>query len=297
MTRHFDEQTVAAFREGLLGRHKRARVAAHLAACSHCAHLDSQLAAVSVLLAAAPPPELPPTLAERLEAALAAEAGRGAFGASASAPSGPDRVRDLPAAPRRRGHARRGQGRRAGSGLVLRIATATAAVVVLAGGGYVLSQSVSFSSGSSATSAGSGSVNRGAPAASPGPASGTRRITGASKVTPLPLISSGTDYQRHTLAEQATAVLGRYRPAASKSPSPTADLQAPWSSAAAISGCVSRVTGGIEPLLVDLARYGGRPAAVIVAQTGLGRVVWVVGTGCSAHDGDVLASVVLTRPG
>jgi hypothetical protein len=92
------------------------------------------------------------------------------------------------------------------------------------------------------------------------------------------------------------AVLKRYPPFA---PSPKA---APAVSTAAfphLAACVSGLAGGRHPRLVDIARYGTRPAAVIVvpaAGTSAMRV-WVVGTGCAAQGGDVIARLSVPAPG
>ena len=61
--------------------------------------------------------------------------------------------------------------------------------------------------------------------------------------------------------------------------------------------CVPHVTGGKRPLLVDHAKYRGRPATVIVipgAAPGTLRALVVAGT-CTATTGSVL--VTTTFPG
>ena len=72
MSRHVDEQTLAAFREDLLPGRKAARITAHLATCPRCAEVDAQLAAVTTILAHTPAPPMPASLAARLDAVLAA---------------------------------------------------------------------------------------------------------------------------------------------------------------------------------------------------------------------------------
>lgn len=70
-------------------------------------------------------------------------------------------------------------------------------------------------------------------------------------------------------------------------------------SVGALEGCVSRVSAGARVLLVDLASYQSSPAAVIVT-AGAGqrpRQVWVVGSGCSASDSDVLKGATLPAGG
>jgi hypothetical protein len=58
-----------------------------------------------------------------------------------------------------------------------------------------------------------------------------------------------------------------------------------------LSGCVSRIAAGRTVQLVDIARYRGAPATVIVtaAKGSAPAQVWVVGLRCSASASDILA--------
>jgi hypothetical protein len=62
---------------------------------------------------------------------------------------------------------------------------------------------------------------------------------------------------------------------------------------------VSHVAGGQRPRLVDIARYGTRPAAVIVVPVpGTATVrVSVVGPGCSGQGGDIITQFSMPAPG
>jgi hypothetical protein len=63
--------------------------------------------------------------------------------------------------------------------------------------------------------------------------------------------------------------------------------------------CVTHVTSGKHPLLVDRARYQGHPAIVIVvrgAASGTLQVLVVAGD-CTATTSHVLASATLPSPG
>lgn len=73
MTGHPDPDVLAEFREGLLGWRRARRIRGHLAGCTRCAAVDREITEVSSLLASAPAPTMPDTLARRLEAALTAE--------------------------------------------------------------------------------------------------------------------------------------------------------------------------------------------------------------------------------
>ncbi len=61
-----------------------------------------------------------------------------------------------------------------------------------------------------------------------------------------------------------------------------------------LSGCVSKVTGGAAPSLVDRASYDGIPAYIIAVPTR----VWVVRLGCTATDTQLITAVPLAgEPG
>ena len=97
MIGHPDADTLAACREGLLGRRRSARIRAHLARCSRCASLDHELAAVTSLLASAPAPRIPDELAARLDTVLAAESAARARGESPAADGIPATAGGIPA--------------------------------------------------------------------------------------------------------------------------------------------------------------------------------------------------------
>jgi len=309
---HADAETLAAFREELLSRRKAARVSAHLAACSRCAGLDAQLTEVSALLTASTAPPMPDALTARIAAAIAAEAaaraattadhavatadGTVAVGAAGGGTGPHDRA----ARPARPSRAPSGPGR---ARLALRVAAVTAAVVVVAGGGYGVARLLSGSP-EAATSAGSGSVAAPAPQAehkAPGlPSSGLRESGGqaaAGTSSPHPLVvSSGTNYQPGRLEAQVSIVLTQHGGHAAASPGASPANQ-PAASVPPVPGCVQRVTGGKSPLLVDQAKYQGRPATVIVipgSTSGTLRALVVAGA-CTATTGRVVAKT--TFPG
>src|SRR5215472_17414003 len=124
-TSHLDTEVVAEFRAGLITGRRGRRIAAHLDGCAQCAALGDQLAELSILLAAIPAPVMPDSVAQRLDAALAAEVARRADAERAGA----DRSRDRKRATR--------PARRPTLQLVMmRVLVPAAAVVVLAAGGY-----------------------------------------------------------------------------------------------------------------------------------------------------------------
>jgi hypothetical protein len=294
---------MAAFREDLLPARKAARVAAHLASCPRCAELDAQLAAVTAILARAPAPPMPASLPARLDAALAAEVARSAEAGSAGdaapghagpGPTGPGHAGTGPTGPGHAGPGHAGPGRRAGrrprgtSPRSLRLAAAAAAVVILAGGGYTIARVVltGNSTGPASSSGAAGSASSAGHRSAAGLA--PEAVPRAGSTAVLPVIASETHYQAGQLPDQVRAVLARY---------PTTGSPGQFGHAAAaarafpgLTACLSHVTGGQRPRLVDLARYGTRPAAVIVVPvTGTSMVrVWVVGTGCSGQGSDII---------
>jgi hypothetical protein len=307
---HVNAETLAAFREGLLSRRKAARVSAHLAACSRCAGLDAQLTEVSALLTRSTAPPMPDALTARIEAAIAAEAA-----ARAATPA--DGTVAAPATgtgARARDGAARPSGQRAGRGalppagprrsiLALRVAAVTAAVAVVAGGGYGVAKLLSGSPGSGTASSGAAAPNisaKGAPQMSAGrraPATGSGAAAAGTASTAR-VVSSGTDYQPGRLKAQVSAVLTRQGTGAAEGagpgPSPGNLRASPRQPA-----CIPRVTGGKRPLLADLAKYQGRPATVIVVPAGRPGTlrVLVVAGGCTAAKSHILATTTLPAPG
>jgi hypothetical protein len=302
---HADAETLAAFRAELLSRRKAARVSAHLAACPRCAALDVQLTGVTALLTRTAAPPMPDALTARIEAALAAEAAARPAAGGAAAPAA--------ATPGGAGHdgTRGTGGRRAGragrdrSRLALRVATVTAAVAVVAGGGYGVSQLLSASpentTGAASSGAGPGvRSGRALPSMSGGsrPAAGTFGAAVAARV-----VTSGTDYQRARLAAQASAVLVEFGPDVQGSASPAPSVAAPQNQLANLfpdlQPCVAHVAAPQHPLLVDVAQYQGHPALIVVlpAINGGRPRALVIARGCTATTAQVLATATLPRSG
>jgi hypothetical protein len=316
---HVDPETLAAFREELLPRRKAERVTAHLAGCPRCAGLDAQLAGLPALLAHAPAPPMPDALTARIEAALAVEAAarstRSTEGipgteAATGASAPPAGTRDTIGAGRGGRRRMPAPGR---SRLALRIAVAAAAVVVIAGGGYGVSRLLSGGpSGAGASAApgaapqrpAAGPVQGGAAGSQPqmGPAargsaagsSGVHRGAAGSAAA-YPVVASGTNYRANQLKAQVKAVLIRF-PGAVPGLSKSARSPAPLASDAA--ACLAGVTGGQRPRLVDVARYEGTPATVVVMPAGAHTLrVLVLSRHCPAAGADLLDSTTLPSPG
>jgi hypothetical protein len=316
MIGHPDADTLAACREGLLGRRRSARIRAHLARCSRCASLDHELAAVTSLLASAPAPKIPDELAARLDTVLAAESAARARGESPAADGIPATAGGIPAtAGATTGAADGGSGPAGQAGplpsrprstrparpwrvTALRAASVTAALLVIAGGGYGVSRLLQGGNSAehSPVSGGSHSL----PSAVPGvrvPRHGGNSAAGPSRgglMIPsggVSLVHSGTDYQPGQLTAQAERVLAR-GPALSggqsTSPVPTT-----------LAGCVRLFAGVARPILVDEASYGGQPATIIIRAPAGHRPghVWVIVPSCSAAGRQLVRTVVLRASG
>ena len=332
MRGHVDGETMAAFREGLLPARKATRIAAHLSSCPRCAEVDAQLAAVTAILASTPVPPMPASLAARLDAALAAEvAGLADAGAPGRAdpaagtapgpqaraaqagtttprggtaspegtgPPGGTAPPDGTAARHGTGPGRRAGRPRAGPRLALRLAAVTAAVVLVAGGGYAVTRVISAGGIKGEASSSGTAASPALPGGQPPSAPSARAAPGAAAETALPVITSGTSYQPGQLKAQVSAVLKRH-PAPAKARGELGSGTGPQAAFPDLAACVSHLSGGRQPMLIDIARYGNRPAAVIVVPAAGSPTVqvWVVGPGCSGQGGDVIAQTSLPAPG
>ncbi len=279
---HLDPEVVAEFRAGLITGRRSAALAAHLAECDRCAALDADLAGVSALLAAVPPPTLPADLADRLDMVLAAEVAERKKNYSERA------VVSRPRARRRAGWLAGwiGAGNRRFRLVAVRVLAPAA--VVLAGLGFALSQI----GGSPVTTAASAPAP--VPSAHPAEGSATSQNphslprAGAEESGTLRVAASGTNYLPGTLSRQVQAALHGSSQVPAATPAVTQQLR----------GCVLRITGGTEPVLMQSAHYQGQPAYVIVASRASGDLVLVVAPGwaapgCSAASKDVLDTATL----
>jgi hypothetical protein len=272
-----DPDVLAEFRSGLITGRRGARIAAHLAACDRCTAVGDELAGVSALLAAVPAPAMPDRVAQRLDAVLAAEAAKKDYSERASGNRPGDRK-----------PSRRAAGSHGWRLVSLRV-LAPAAVVLLAAGGYGLSQ-LAGGSGPQATSASAGRAVRptrgfaAAAAPAPAPASGVPSAKSL-QLSPAnyPLVTSRTNFLPGTLRQQLETAL---QAAAESGTAPAAS--------ATVRACVQSVAGGVTPVLVESARFEGQPAIIIVVRTGPGDTVWVAGPGCSSTHRDERARTTLT---
>ena len=287
MRGHVNTEALALCREGLLGKRRTVRIEAHVSRCPRCAEVDAGLGALPALLALTTAAPMPAELTARLNGVIAAEARTAA------------RTTGAPRAAEPASGGRRPRGRPAVTRKVL--AFAAAAVVLVAGGGYLLSRLPSPSPSESSASSGAAS------AAGPAARAGANAAAGDGGLT---VISSGTDYRPGQLAGQVAVVLARYPVPAAGQPVPVPTWAAASSAAqprpvqqpsglAALPGCVARIAAGLRPRMVDEARYNGHPATIIVLPaTAPGPAqVWVVGPACSGSRSDVIAHVAMAGSG
>ncbi len=268
---HLDPDVLAEFRAGLITGRRGARIGAHLVACDRCAAVDDELAGVSALLATVPAPAMPDSVAQRLDASLAAEVAKRDY--SERADRDRSRKAGLPARP---------AGSHGFHWTAWRVLAPAAVVVLLAAGGYELSQ---LGSGP-ATQASSPAAQAASPhkaASSAGRASVAGPFSGAA-TTPR-------------AQRQPAAFPVVIRPATFKQQVETA-LRTPaarrtTSSSAALRACVHAVTGSVNPVLVENVRYQDQPGTLIVARTSQGYTAWVAGSGCSATNRDLLAKTAV----
>ena len=184
-------------------------------------------------------------------------------------------------------------------------ATAAVAVIVFAMVDIVQSGSPQRSNSAAAPSA--AKPASGAAAATRGPALDYHRGVRAASITP---VSTGTNFTAGRLTAQVAAAMTKYgstgATAGPMSPASHAPLAQAGRAAtfaklnlAALQGCVNRIAAGDLVMLVEVARFQGGPATVIVTEVAAGgpRQVWVVGTGCSASRSDVLRQSALSATG
>lgn len=303
--RHPDTEELARHQAGLIGGFRGRRLAAHLADCTRCASLSEQLAAVGPVLASVPATPMPDAVERQITAAIAAEAATrqaatqpGATQQAATQQAATEQAEGRQAAARPAGPRRpRTHGFRPAMAAI-----SAAACLLLAGLGYLLSQTGSPTSSSATSTA--------AAAAPQHAASGALGVTGGAGAASAPstrmnanaqgasfaVTVSGTSYQKATLGTQ---VLGVLDGKVSKSPAtyPTAGNGSASGSAAgsspspALEGCVLHLTGNARPRLVDRATYAGERAYVIV----VANRVLVVGLGCTASHPDLITSAALPQ--
>jgi hypothetical protein len=330
VTRHFDAEILARYDEGDLRPWQSWRIRFHLSRCAQCRTLNSELAGVSALLASVPEPPMPQHLYVRIEVALAREAAmRAASGqdtvtaahpATASGPATAPAAQELtPAKPRPdsqgdwdEGSARHRRQARwwlpkwsaGGPQVAARLATAAALLLVVGVGSYELTQHTGGTHSAPST------APRTAPAAGAAPSVGygpSLHYTYSGQPHTITPITTHTNFTLAQLRRQLSQIPGSPPGAQSPIAAPNARSSSAPSNAkkfgnilvSDLDGCVNRIAAGNQVLLVDVAEFQGAPAIIIVTEgSGAGpEQIWVVGTGCSAGNSDVLDHSALPAGG
>lgn len=306
MTRHASAEELARLNVGDLRRRKSVRIAGHLAVCMRCTRVRQELTEVPGVLAATPYPALPDTVSVRVEAALRIQVNE----RLSAAPASEGGRRDVPGRSRRR-RTLPGQGSWRLPGLSVpatRLVAAAGAVILVGGGGYLLATDLPSGSGTSSSSSS---------AALPAPVQPMSLGPDVSYGSPgshhtVQTVSSSTDFEPAQLRGQA---LGAYHEAQlkgaagtqSSSGSAPTELGPQQGNSAAgagaggasagtrLAGCIDAIGPGRTVVLLDLAKYQGKPATIIVfgSTTTSPAEVVVASDTCSATSPDVLARAPL----
>jgi hypothetical protein len=145
---------------------------------------------------------------------------------------------------------------------------------------------------------GAGNGSSGAASSATGPALTYRAAHGTATFVP---VAAGAGFARHGLASEVGNLL--------RSTRRTAPLGLPSGASTArsfsgipvstLEGCVSRVAAGGRVRLVDVDRYRGSKATIIVVAPAAGgpQQIWVVGPGCSGSDRQVITRATLPSAG
>jgi hypothetical protein len=314
MSRHPSTEELSEYTEGVLKSRKAVKVSSHLdTGCTRCHGQIEELHQVTTFLTRTSVRfgPMPDQLLTRVETALASES----EARVTSAPvSGEASRRDLPA----RGQQQRRRGWRRLPGFNSPLAGSLAAVgaaVVIAGGGYEIATNLG-SAGPSATSATNAPAAHAAPGVSP--VSGSANVAGvpvrfgpevpfqhAGHQDSIHSVQTGTNFTAATLVAEARRVLAAVRESNLKLSNQA--ITSPYASPATASAiaranqlrmCVRKVAAGQNVLLVDVAKYQGKAATIIIVGTepdGPG-VIYAAGPGCSAVSTDILGKQDLPRP-
>lgn len=278
---HLTPEVLADLELGLLDEQSREHAELHLAQCPTCAALRGDLIALTAAMSDLPDEPMPDAVWQQLAAALDAE--------PIVTPAGAATIVPIDAARRRRWG-------RPGIGLV-----AGAAGVALVGAIFIPQVMDGLSSDGLMTAADS---------------SGTGAAENESRDSSLDAYAatqSGTKYQEEALGTQVTRLVAA-RATFSPTPVPTnsADLQTPSQLSAgestpsdgassaltddnAVTGRVSNPAAaqaclegyldasGVEPLAIDIGKWQGQPAAIIVLPNSEPSLVdvWVIDPDCS----------------
>lgn len=321
MRRHATLDELACLQGDALKPRQARKIQSHVSGCAHCIELIHQLSAVPDMLASASMQytAMPQQVTARIESALVVESTQRLAGQPATEAG----RRDLPVRSNRT--ARPGKGWRLPglSAGAMRVLAAAGALVVIVGGGYEVATHVSSSSSSPSSASNRTAGKLAGPQASKlnlGPSLSFRH---GRHIDTVKTVRASTNFVRARLLAQTVAaiqtaarngVIPSQGTPTGGTPEPsgasTGQAQTPGSGLAAskgvansdafgvngginvsqMAGCVGMLAAIQPVILVELAKYEGQPAAIIVlGSTPAGSAdVWVMGMTCSASNRDVL---------
>jgi hypothetical protein len=302
MSRHASAEELAGLDLDALKPRKAAKIRAHVSTCVQCTQLSSQVSAVPATLASMSYPGMPASVSARLDTALASESSQ----RLASAPATEAGRRDLPD---RRLAAKPRRGRRLPGMSVLgtRLVAAAGALAIVAAGGYEIATHTSSNVGgiaaSSSGSAAAPSVGRMSAGASVqyGQSASAKTVQTVHAATNFTAAGLGTQALAAIRTAKLEGVGGTHnggRPAPSFSGSATNSAAKPGSpSQASMASCLDGLVGSSPVQLVEMAKFDGQPATIIVSAQTAARPaeVWAVTPSCSASHTDVLDHLTLSR--
>jgi hypothetical protein len=282
---HLDVEQLADLSAGLLGGRARAQAQFHLETCEHCRTEAAELAGVSrTLRGAAEKGSMPADVADRLDFALRSEQ-------ASTLASG---VTALPRPATRRWWADH------------RVLQAAAAAVLVVAGGAIAVPLLDRAGNAPMTASESAGGNGGEEgAAAPKAADGGK--SGDTAAGSGGVLETGTNYSEQTLAADVTRLLSAVEAGRSPPQDLSAGEAAPPPAATrladpqALAECLTQLRPGKEaaPLLVDVARFEGRRATVIVLPRPdePERIdIWVVEPGCRNGNSHALHYDSAPRP-
>ncbi len=308
MKRHATTEELACLDGDALKPRKAARIHGHLVTCGQCQHVSKDIVGVSTLLETTSvqlSATMPDQYSVRIDAALRSQVTQ----RLSTEPATESGRRDLP----RRSRVGRGWRLPGLSVPATRLVAAAGALIVIGGGGYAIASHVAADSGSTSTGSGSGSSAAIPHAAQAEPVAGpkvTYHSGGATRS--IQAVRSDTNFVHDRLGAQAVVAVTEAREkgvvpmtsnARASASLPTTSTarglasNGPVAVSSKLDGCVANVAGTRKVLLVELAKYQGRPATIIVLAPTAGRLaqVWVVSPSCSGSDIHALAKLPVDR--
>lgn len=234
---------------------------------------------IRAMLRALPPPEMPPEVAARLDAAVRAEVQMRTTETSHSLGPRP--------APHRVTLRRRAKGG---------LAAALVAVTLIAVIGVMGIAGMFNSDDNSTQSANEPAKSSAAPRAQEDDSS-LRKDTPQQEAESIPenalLAVSGTNYQRDALSTQVEQVVGSPGLTVEEVADRTPSELVPLANSAALRQCLNAL-GAPVPTILDYARYDSQPALLLIAELPSGDTqVRVVGPRCGEGDPHLLDTVML----